>query len=79
MSRGDIADFLGLTIHTISRTFTDLARRGVIKVDGRHSVILIDKARLTQFAGECQDNLLPQGGARLHPAIEHCLGDRSAA
>ncbi len=79
MSRSDIADFLGLTIHTVSRTFTDLARRGLIKVDGRHSVILIDKARLFRFAGEYHDNLLPRNGAEIHPAAELCLGNRSAA
>ena len=79
MSRSDIADFLGLTVHTVSRTFTDLARRGLIKVDGRHSVILIDKAQLFRSAGEYHGNLLPQGGAGIHPAAELCLGNRSAA
>ncbi|HEY9090878.1 helix-turn-helix domain-containing protein, partial [Parasphingorhabdus sp.] len=44
MSRSDIADFLGLTVHTVSRTFTDLARRGLIEIDGRHSVIITDHA-----------------------------------
>ena len=35
MSRMDIGNFLGLTIETISRTFSRLQKEGLIKVDGR--------------------------------------------
>jgi len=35
MSRMDIGNFLGLTIETVSRTFSRLQKEGVIDVDGR--------------------------------------------
>jgi CRP/FNR family transcriptional regulator, nitrogen fixation regulation protein len=40
MSRQDTADYLGLTLETVSRVFWDLQRRGAIDVDGRHSIVL---------------------------------------
>src|SRR5215813_10920233 len=38
MSRQDIADYLGLTIETVSRTLWDLERRGAIEISGYHSI-----------------------------------------
>jgi CRP/FNR family transcriptional regulator, nitrogen fixation regulation protein len=40
MSRRDIADYLGLTIETVSRTLWDLERRGAIKIKGYRSIVL---------------------------------------
>lgn len=39
MNRGDMADYLGLTIETISRCLSDLKRSGVISVKGPHIAI----------------------------------------
>jgi CRP/FNR family transcriptional regulator len=49
MSRQDIADHLGLTIETVSRTFTRFDRDGILAVS-RHSVKIIDLRRLEAMA-----------------------------
>lgn len=49
MSRQDIADFLGLTIETVSRTLTVLARENVIAILPR-KVRFVDERRLTKLA-----------------------------
>jgi CRP/FNR family transcriptional regulator, anaerobic regulatory protein len=45
MTRSDIADHLGMTLETVSRTTTDLARRGIIEVSYR-SVRILDPEKL---------------------------------
>lgn len=52
MSRTDIADHLGLTIHTVSRTISDLARQGLIALDGPKSLRIVDGSRLRALAGD---------------------------
>ncbi len=50
MSRSDIADFLGLTVETISRQFTNLHKLGLIDLDGAHKVFLKDTDALSALA-----------------------------
>jgi len=38
MSRSDIADYLGLTIETVSRVFSKLKQKGVIRLPSLRSV-----------------------------------------
>lgn len=47
MQRTDIADHLGLTIETVSRTLTQMVRDGLIRLaEAGRTVILADRARL---------------------------------
>ena len=46
MSRLDIADYLGLTIETVSRTLSQLEREGVIALLSARNIRLCDPARL---------------------------------
>lgn len=55
MSRTDIADHLGLTIETVSRTFTNLTQRGVIAPEGRHALAIRRPATLARLAGAEDD------------------------
>jgi CRP/FNR family transcriptional regulator, nitrogen fixation regulation protein len=50
MQRSDIADHLGLTIETVSRTLTQFARDGLIKLAAAsRSIVLQDKAALQRL------------------------------
>lgn len=50
MTRNDIADFLGLTIETVSRTFTRLRTEGVIDLEQCILVTIRDATRLAAIA-----------------------------
>ena len=52
LSRAEIADFLGLTIETVSRQLTRLRSDGVILIQHNRHVIVEDLARLALRAGE---------------------------
>ena len=56
MSRLDIADYLGLTIETVSRTTTSLTSRGVIAPSGRHAIVIRKLAKLAALAGESEED-----------------------
>jgi CRP-like cAMP-binding protein len=51
MTRSDIGDFLGLTIETVSRTFTKLKVLGLIELPHSNQVILLDIEELESLAG----------------------------
>jgi len=46
MPRHDIADYLGLTLETVSRMFAELKDRGAIALEGARRVQLLDRERL---------------------------------
>lgn len=51
MSRQDIADYLGLTIETVSRTFTQLAQSGTIALESSRRVVVRNRAALNRLNG----------------------------
>ena len=52
MGRGDIADHLGLTMETVSRTFTKLKQQQLIALPQLHLVQVLDYAGLRRLAGD---------------------------
>jgi CRP/FNR family transcriptional regulator len=50
MSRGDIGDYLGLSLETVSRTFTVLRDNGLIQLVDAHTVALLDREQLQRMA-----------------------------
>ncbi len=51
LTRADIADFLGLTIETVSRQMTILRKEGVIEIENNRHVTVGDMERLARRAG----------------------------
>ena len=70
MYRRDIADYLGLTIETVSRVLWDFERRGAIEILGRHSIVLRNQS--TDGRGERLAELF-EGVKGQHPKTEQEL------
>lgn len=52
MTRGEIGDYLGLSLETVCRTLTDLQRKGVIGIGQHHGdVVVHSMKRLQRLAG----------------------------
>ncbi|KRE06013.1 Crp/Fnr family transcriptional regulator [Bosea sp. Root381] len=56
MTRLDMADYLGLTIETVSRTMTRLTTCGVIAPSSRHAIVIRKLGKLVMLAGEADDD-----------------------
>ncbi|MDT8386888.1 MAG: helix-turn-helix domain-containing protein, partial [Thiogranum sp.] len=50
MSRGDIGNYLGLALETVSRLFTRFQNEGLLRVD-RKQIELLNRERLCAFSG----------------------------
>jgi CRP-like cAMP-binding protein len=53
MTRTDIGDYLGLTMETVSRTFSQLKNDGMIKQRSVHEIVIIDRTALEGLAESC--------------------------
>jgi CRP/FNR family nitrogen fixation transcriptional regulator len=51
MSRQDIADYLGLTIETVSRTLTQLEEAATIALPSARRILLRNRAALVRLNG----------------------------
>ena len=54
MSRGDIADHLGLTTESVSRCFTQLRKMNTLQLDSAQNVTILDRPGLAELTG-CGD------------------------
>lgn len=54
MPRADIADYLGLSLETVSRVLTGLKRRGYIGLSGRRGIRLVERGGLLALAEGCE-------------------------
>ncbi|WP_237152028.1 Crp/Fnr family transcriptional regulator [Oryzibacter oryziterrae] len=51
MTRQEIADYLGLTIETVSRVLSDLKRRGIISIEKNDRIKLVEVCRVCKMTG----------------------------
>jgi CRP-like cAMP-binding protein len=49
MTRSDIADFLGLSLESVSRAAAELERRGLVRYEGRHLARILDPGRFAKL------------------------------
>jgi CRP/FNR family transcriptional regulator len=55
LTREAMADYLGLTLETVSRQISALKRDGVIELEGKRHVVIPDFDRLVEEAGDDSD------------------------
>jgi CRP/FNR family nitrogen fixation transcriptional regulator len=73
MSREDIADYLALSVETVSRSLTHLKRRGLIRLTGTREIKILDRRALAQG----DEDPVPE--LDLVRKAEPCLGARRLA
>ena len=57
MSRCDMADYVGLTLETVSRMMNQLKRQGIIELPQPNRFRIVDRKRLVATAGEPGDDV----------------------
>ncbi|MEZ5954189.1 MAG: helix-turn-helix domain-containing protein [Hyphomonas sp.] len=56
MTRRDIADYLGLTIETVSRMISRLKETAIIRMPSPGEFLVLDHPRLVEAAGDCEED-----------------------
>ncbi len=65
MTRQDVANFLGLTLETVSRTFAKLEKEGVVATD-RRNIRILDNHLLVKLSGtSCEGSSVPSRAKKL--------------
>ena len=59
LTREAMADYLGLTLETVSRQISALKKDGVITLEGKRHVTIPDLGRLMEEAGDDSDGGFP--------------------
>ena len=52
LTRADMADYLGLTIETVSRQMTKLKKNNIISIEDHRLVSVVDMIELSRLAGQ---------------------------
>jgi CRP-like cAMP-binding protein len=71
MSRYDIADYLAISVETVSRAMTVLRGRGVIALNGSRQIEMLDRSALTRGLYSC--------GSSMAGAVDRHQGRQSHA
>jgi hypothetical protein len=69
VSRYDIADYLALSVETVSRSLTALKERGAIALSGPREIGIIDPDALTKEREASEGSPMPSVSARPRPPI----------
>ena len=59
LTREEMADYLGLTLETVSRQISALRKDGVISLDGKRHVTVPNFGVLLEVAGDDSDGGMP--------------------
>jgi CRP/FNR family transcriptional regulator len=51
VGRGDIADYLGLSLETVSRSFSRLKKMGILSLPNTRQVVILEAERLGELGG----------------------------
>jgi CRP-like cAMP-binding protein len=68
ISRYDIADYLGLSVETVSRSLTELKQRGLIVLSGTRQITIINRTAIA----EGDYSAARHGTGRIHPLSIPC-------